>query len=757
MLLGGLNFSRPEIANADQPDGRGNGTKELSDRMRKAGAPIIFADENGLPVQALGDENRVPKIGDEKYWIALDDARGTYYLKRFKLRALSSGAEVWVAINLNFPTATQINALTGHAFGYNDCRNGPRTTITDQQLGYMLEEFDSNIRPIDTDWFGEPLMRTGKNAQLPQQLATGHTPSSVGRGNNTYFDKTGRDVILVDNVRDGNWYDRDNQNTYSYIAGFFTTAMPYYHDRNVITIDGFDWLHRTLADPPHDPSSDPCTSAPARPNLYEGVFAHEYQHLIHNDYDPDEVNWVNEGMSDLAEILTGYSTPSKHVDEKGADSHILNFLGWASVLHPSWNPIPRPSGPENSLTNWGDQGDGEILADYGHAYYFMTYLRSQGYGQSFFTNWAHNPLNGIDGLDDTLADVGSPDRFDALFADMQVSALADAFVDAGAAVTGEIGPDLQNGATDATVHFTGNAYDSPGAPPWGSDYIPLGPGSTLSSVVFNGEQQFFFAPGPQWVENANGYFSVVASGNYGSMMDVSITHPITLNGSNQLTFNHYYNTELGWDFGFVQVSTNGGTSWQSAACSGTTSSHDPGAIASIVANMPGYTGTAGSAAAPLSAACDLSGFAAGPALIAFRFMSDPSVELTGWFVKDVKLDGVQVGIAGQLDDWSNQKAFDPADLDFTLRLVGLSGAVNEFGHVTTATSVVVVDVPLDGNNDGAATSAQILALSLAGQVFAIVSGVPEAEDNNLYGPYSLIVNGTTDRTDGGGLLDSYPW
>ena len=57
-----------------------------------------------------------------------------------------------------------------------------------------------------------------------------------------------------------------------------------------MTIDGFDWLHRTGPNPPNEPvPGDGCTSAPARPNLYEGVFAHEYQHLLESYEDGDEV------------------------------------------------------------------------------------------------------------------------------------------------------------------------------------------------------------------------------------------------------------------------------------------------------------------------------------------------------------------------------------------------------------------------------------------------------------------------------------
>jgi len=125
-----------------------------------------------------------------------------------------------------------------------------------------------------------------------------------------------------------------------------------------MTIDAFDWIHRTGANPPDDPvPGDFCKSAPARPFLYEGTFAHEYQHLLHSYTDPDEVNWINEGLSDRAQTLTGYVDPSKEITERGFDSHIQTFLGW-SVVQTPFNPNPRQGGPENSLTWWEDQGGG---------------------------------------------------------------------------------------------------------------------------------------------------------------------------------------------------------------------------------------------------------------------------------------------------------------------------------------------------------------------------------------------------------------
>jgi hypothetical protein len=569
---------------------------------------------------------------------------------------------------------------------------------------------------------------------------------------------------LVDNVRDSNYYDTNNANTLPYIAGFYYSVFDDYFDRTVMSIDSWDWLHRTGEDPLHEPSSDPCLSAPARPFLYEGVFAHEYQHLLHRYIDPDETTWVNEGMSDFAMILTGYLDASKHVSEKGNDSHINGYLGWLSVLHPSWNPIPRATGPENGLTIWEDQGPGEIFEDYGFALFFMTLVNSQGFGQSFFHDWQHNPDNGIESLDGSLGDVGASDTFSSLFRDVVVSALVDGFIDNGAAVSGgATAADLQNAATEATIFYSGNANDTPGAPPWGGDYVQLGPGAGLTSVAFNGDDVFTFPSGPEWVVDGGGYWTNpdVANppGLYDNNQDLDIARSITVTGPGNLTFEHYYGMELGWDFGFVQVSTDGGSTWTSLPCAGTTTDHNPDALAHIVANVPGYTGptdvqgltTAGSAAAPLAASCDLSAYSGGPPiLLSFRLMTDPAVQLDGWHVRNLILDGVAVDATPlDLSDWANQQFFNPAELSFYLTLVGINGTVDAYGDVTAGSSVVVLRPTLGvGTNDYTLTAGDLLALAGSAQVWAIVSGIPDAEESTLYQPYSLLVNGV-EMADGG--------
>ncbi|OHB88445.1 MAG: hypothetical protein A3D13_06425 [Planctomycetes bacterium RIFCSPHIGHO2_02_FULL_40_12] len=52
-----------------------------------------------------------------------------------------------------------------------------------------------------------------------------------------------------------------------------------------------------------DPSGD----------YYLGIIAHEFQHLIHWQYDREETKWLGESLSEIAMILCGYYTDQKHV------------------------------------------------------------------------------------------------------------------------------------------------------------------------------------------------------------------------------------------------------------------------------------------------------------------------------------------------------------------------------------------------------------------------------------------------------------
>ena len=410
------------------------------------GRPLPITGRS-LPIETFSSRS---EVGDSKYWFALDDARGEIYSKRFTLRGKGEHVEVWVTPDLSFPAG--------------DCRNDARVKVTDAQVRYLINQFDNNVYPKESRAFSRPPERDGSNAQAP---------SVVDVGPRYYRGPGQKIVVLVDNVRDENYYDTNNASNRPYIIGFFYSYFSELTDRNVMTIDGFDWIHRTRANPPHEPDpGDLCRSMPARPYLIEQTLAHEYQHLLEYYEDPNEKTWLNEGLSDWAQTLTGYANPRLTVEQRGFDRHIECFLGWCNQLT-DFNPNPTDMGPENSLTEWEDQGPDEILADYGAPYTFMEMLSTR-YGRRFMKSLHRNDRNGFRSLRRILNARSIPTTPNGLVTDWAAAMALDAQLDRGAVLTGGNAAELRVRTLRGRINWdTPHAYSSPGAPPNGSDYVRL--------------------------------------------------------------------------------------------------------------------------------------------------------------------------------------------------------------------------------------------------------------------------------------------
>ena len=89
----------------------------------------------------------------------------------------------------------------------------------------------------------------------------------------------------------------------------------------------------------------------------------------------------------------------------------------------------------------------------------------------------------------------------------------------------------------------------------------------------------------------------------------------------KLTFDAFWNEELGWDFGFAQISDDGGATYTSLSCTDTTSDHDPDALPTAVENVPGFTGFSGTFRPQV---CSLADYAGQTVLLAFRAFNDPA-------------------------------------------------------------------------------------------------------------------------------------
>lgn len=137
-------------------------------------------------------------------------------------------------------------------------------------------------------------------------------------------------------------------------------------------------------------------------------------------------------------------------------------------------------------------------------------------------------------------------------------------------------------------------------------------------------------------------------------IDTRLVREVDLTGKTGATLSYaaWYEIEDLWDFGFVQVSADGGATWKSLATPRMTSQHDPDAMESIVANLPGYTGSSGGW---VTESIDLSAYAGQKILLQFRYMTDWGTTYAGFMVDDIK-----VIAGGQTLFFDNVETADPA-------------------------------------------------------------------------------------------------
>ena len=165
----------------------------------------------------------------------------------------------------------------------------------------------------------------------------------------------------------------------------------------------------------HGVVRDPNSGAPLRSNKIEllyidthplpvdspdglGVVAHEFQHLIHWRYDPNEEIWINEGCSDYAMFLCGYDV----------SGHVSAF----------------EKEPNSSLVNW-PRGMQSKLSYYGAAYLWMLYLHEHYGGPRIISTILRTQTNGIFSVNSALKALGHEKYFSQIFADWKVANYVD--------------------------------------------------------------------------------------------------------------------------------------------------------------------------------------------------------------------------------------------------------------------------------------------------------------------------------------------
>ena len=200
-------------------------------------------------------------------------------------------------------------------------------------------------------------------------------------GNPPDVDSDPRIIILIMDIQDG--YNGSG----GYVAGYF-------HSVNELPTKGAG----------SDPNSNhaeiyylDCNPAnlTSEGGLVEGMSttAHEFQHMIHFNYDQNEMTFINEGCSLVAEVNAGYSL----YDQSGYTSE-----------------------PNHYLFDWRNNDNTAVLRDYSRAARFMVYMRDQ-FTMGFFKPLVQSTSIGVSGINAALTSIGSSLTFNTVLGDWLIA------------------------------------------------------------------------------------------------------------------------------------------------------------------------------------------------------------------------------------------------------------------------------------------------------------------------------------------------
>lgn len=159
---------------------------------------------------------------------------------------------------------------------------------------------------------------------------------------------------------------------------------------------------------------------------------------------------------------------------------------------------------------------------------------------------------------------------------------------------------------------------------WKSDALfpNLGKWSITNNSSHSGARSWFAVDMPNTNEQ---YFSTML--------------PIMPSTSSKLKFWHSYNTEVNWDGGLVEVSTDNGTTWQDLGPLFSTNGYN--GMIDNNNNLPAFSGQSGGY---IESIVDLASFADQLILVRFRMHTDQFVGGEGWYVDDITVTNLNLTI-----------------------------------------------------------------------------------------------------------------
>lgn len=334
---------------------------------------------------------------------------------------------------------------------------------------------------------------------------------------------------------------------------------------------------------------------------YLDTLAHEFRHMIEENYDVNDWDWEVEGSAMLAEELLGY--PGDGVVR--ANYFLQN--------------------PDQQLNRWSEE---DTLPRYGQGYLFSRYLYNR-LGDELYQAFAAHPADAFAALDELAGETGTTFSSGlALWLDWLV-ALA-IHNQPGVDEKYTLAPDVNTAVTHPLTADTQTTVY-----PFAADYYQLTAGT---AVHFTGSNHIPLLPvqptsgSHMWVSNRANY----------SAARLSRAFDLSGASSATLTYDVYRDIETGYDFAYLTLSTDGGQSWQplaGAVMQGADVADDPSESA-LAGRF--YTGRA---EGWVEETVDLTPFAGQEVLLRFEYVTDPILTYGG-----LALDNLAIPEIGFYDD-----------------------------------------------------------------------------------------------------------
>ncbi len=399
-------------------------------------------------------------------------------------------------------------------------------------------------------------------------------------------------------------------------------------------------------------------------DFYTAVMAHEFAHLIHGHQNPREGSWITEGLGDLAMKLNGFP------------QDVSSFIRDPDVQLNAWAGLPSVAIPH-----------------YETAYLFLSYCLNR-FGIDFIRDVVSSGTHDTFSIQKALDKHAPGLKFDDLFADWVAADVVNdrtlgpryAYLDRSLGIRPEVD------VTQYPTKRTGSVHQ------YAAGYVQLQPAGHDVTLTFDGARQVKIIP----TKAHSG--KMMWWGNRVDNSDTTLTREFDLTTVQKATLNFWtwYDVESGFDYGYTEVSTDGGKSWDTLPGT-TTTGDDPNG-----ANYGnGLTCRSDSGCDPNSPPAqwvqermDLTPFVGKRVLLRFEYITDGIYAAPGFAIDDISIPELGFQDDAEQDD-NGWQAQGFARIDNVLPQRFIVQAI-KFG--STSASTQVMRIPLDQTNHGTFTT-----------------------------------------------------